>query len=161
MTRPPTPDTPGLAAKETLARKRGGPAMSEWREGAARCTSCSAWKPAEDFPANPRMRDGRSSHCRVCHAAASKRWREANRDYVDAVNAARREEYAAEHGQLERQCENCGRTFARSRRDARTCSQRCRDRLAHLRRRGQTGGTHAEKERRKVERRRQRRRGEA
>ena len=45
--------------------------------------------------------------------------------------------------------------------DARTCSQRCRDRLAHLRRRGQTGGTHAEKERRKVERRRQRRRGEA
>ena len=140
---------------------RGAAEMSEWREGAARCTSCSAWKPAEDFPANPRMRDGRSSHCRVCHAGASKRWREANRDYVDAVNAARREGFAAEHGQLERQCENCGRTFARSRRDARTCSQRCRDRLAHLRWRGQTGGTHAEKERRKVERRRQRRRGEA
>jgi predicted nucleic acid-binding Zn ribbon protein len=113
--------------------------MSEsWFQGAAWCTRCLAWKPAEDFPANPRMRDGRSSHCRVCHAAASKRWREANRDYVDAVNAARREEYAAEHGQLERQCENpeCGRTFERSRRDAKTCSEKCRDRLKYLRRRG-------------------------
>jgi hypothetical protein len=112
--------------------------MSEmWFEGGHWCTRCRQWKWESDFRPNPRMSDGFDSWCRECHVGATRAWRERNRDYVDAWNAARRVEYAAERGSLERQCENpeCGRTFARSRRDARTCSQRCRDRLAYLRRR--------------------------
>ena len=112
--------------------------MSEtWFEDTAWCTACPGWKPAGDFPANPRMRDGRSSHCRVCHAVASKRWREANPEVVETYNRERRAEYAAERGPLERVCANveCGVKFVASRRDARTCSNRCRDRMTYLRRR--------------------------
>ena len=69
---------------------------------------------------------------------SDKRWRERNRDYIDARNAARRAEYAAERGSLARQCANpaCGRTFTPSRRDAKTCMKKCRGRLAYLRRKG-------------------------
>ena len=77
-------------------------------------------------PEYPRMREGLDSWCRECHVAATREWRERNRDYVDARNSARRAEYAAERGPLERRCANpeCGRAFVPARRDARTCSSR-------------------------------------
>jgi len=73
---------------------------------------------------------------RECRAAGVKAWREANPEAVDAYNADRRRDYAEARGSLERECANpdCGRTFTPSRKDAKTCSQRCRDRLAYLRR---------------------------
>jgi len=57
-----------------------------------RCTSCREWLPFEDFPAHKRMHNGLSSHCRQCHRAATKDWRERNRD---EINRARREAYGA------------------------------------------------------------------
>jgi hypothetical protein len=111
--------------------------MSEWFDGMRWCTRCQSWKRESEFRPNPRMSDGLDSWCCECHVAATRAWRERNRDYVDARNAARRAEYAAERGSLERQCANpeCGRAFVPARRDARACSRRCRDRLAYLRRR--------------------------
>jgi len=60
-----------------------------------------------------------------------------NLEYVRAYNERRRLEYAQERGPLERVCANpeCAREFVAGRRDNMTCSQRCRDRLAYLRRR--------------------------
>ncbi len=55
-----------------------------------RCRRCEAEKPLEGFPANPRMRDGRSSWCQGCHNKATARWRAANPDYVQAYNERRR-----------------------------------------------------------------------
>jgi hypothetical protein len=79
---------------------------------------------------------GDANRCRACAALAVRTWRDANRDYVVARNADRRAEYAAERGPLERVCVNpeCGKTFVPSRRDARTCTRRCRDRLSYVRR---------------------------
>jgi hypothetical protein len=116
--------------------------MSRWFDGARWCCRCQRWLPEGDFAPNPRMRDGIDSWCRPCHVAATRAWRERNRDYIDARNAARRAEYAAKHGGLERACANpeCGRTFTPSRRDARTCSRACRGRLACLRRKGRRDG---------------------
>ena len=111
--------------------------MSKWFDGARWCPRCLGWKRESDFRPNSRMRDGLDSWCRECHVVATRAWRKRNRDYVEARNAARRAEYAAERGPLERQCANpeCGRAFMPARRGARTCSSRCRDRLAYLRRR--------------------------
>ena len=57
-----------------------------------RCTKCSEWLPFSAFPRNKRMFNGISSHCRTCHRAATKDWRDRNRD---EINRARREAYAA------------------------------------------------------------------
>jgi len=57
-----------------------------------RCTKCSEWLPFSAFPANKRMHLGVSSHCRNCHRADTKDWRERNRD---EINRARREAYGA------------------------------------------------------------------
>jgi hypothetical protein len=83
------------------------------------------------------MRDGVDSWCRECHLAATREWRERNRAHIDARNAARRAEYAAKRGSLERRCANpeCGREFVASRRDNTTCSRKCRDRMTYVRRR--------------------------
>lgn len=40
-------------------------------EGAKRCTWCGRVKPFDAFDAEPRMRDGRRSHCRVCRKPAT------------------------------------------------------------------------------------------
>ena len=102
------------------------------------CTHCQRLRPVELFVSNERMRDGLHSWCRDCTRAAVRRWREENREYVEAYNRRRREEYAAGHEPLERVCANpeCGRTFTPTRRDAGTCSKACRGRLAYLRRKG-------------------------
>ena len=61
-------------------------------------------------------------------------WREANPEAVAEYNRRRREERAAELAPLERVCVVCGRTFTPARRDARSCSRKCRARLAQVRR---------------------------
>ena len=43
---------------------------------------CGATKEAAEFRANRRMRDGLSSWCAECHNAASRRWRDRQRDAV-------------------------------------------------------------------------------
>jgi hypothetical protein len=133
-----SPDVPRRernARDETSTKNYGAGVMSErsW------CTRCQALKPVTEFRANPRMRDGLDSWCRACHVEATSAWRERNRVYIDARNAARRAEYAAERGPLERRCANpeCGQTFVPARRDAKTCSKKCRGRLAYLRRKGE------------------------
>ena len=101
------------------------------------CTRCRKWLPLAHFRPNDRMRDGLHSYCRRCAADLVRDWRRRNPEVVERYNRERREAYADARGPLERQCFNpdCGRTFVPTRKDARTCSQTCRDRIAWLRRR--------------------------
>jgi hypothetical protein len=57
---------------------------------AKRCRCCGETKDAAEFARNARLRDGLHSWCRVCMAAAMKRWRGRNRDKVEAYNRSRR-----------------------------------------------------------------------
>jgi hypothetical protein len=54
------------------------------------CRHCGEVKDGAEFAPNPRMRDGLHSWCRVCMAAAMKRWRERNVAKVEAYNRSRR-----------------------------------------------------------------------
>jgi predicted nucleic acid-binding Zn ribbon protein len=111
---------------------------ARWRDDPHKhCSHCGKWLPFAAFPRNPRLKSGKSSWCQECHLAGTREWREANPDYFVAYNADRRAKYAAERGSLKRECANpeCGREFVARRRDHRTCSQKCRDRLSYLRRR--------------------------
>jgi hypothetical protein len=57
------------------------------------CRHCGKQKSAEEFRPSSHHADGLGSWCASCHADRARRWREENRDKVDARNAARREEY--------------------------------------------------------------------
>jgi hypothetical protein len=87
------------------------------------------------------MRSGLHPWCRECVRSYNLAWRVANAGSVEEYNRLRREEYAAERGPLERVCANpeCGRVFAKSRRDAKTCSRVCRSRLSQLQRTERNG----------------------
>ena len=100
------------------------------------CSRCRRWLGVGLFRPNPVMLSGLPRGVAVVSGYA-RDWREANPNAVEAYNRERREKYAAERGPHERLCvnEECGRTFTGSRRDARTCSDKCRSRLAYLRRR--------------------------
>ena len=54
------------------------------------CRKCGQSKDAAEFPPNRRMRDGMHSWCRACMAGASRRWRDANPERVEAYNLGRR-----------------------------------------------------------------------
>jgi predicted nucleic acid-binding Zn ribbon protein len=96
--------------------------VNPWAPTEKRCSSCSRILPLEEFPLNRRMHLGRSSHCRECARAATRDWRERNRE---AVNAERRTAYRAEHPLPERTCAVCGRSFTK-RPDAVVCGEECR-----------------------------------
>jgi hypothetical protein len=51
------------------------------------CKHCGQRKERGDFRLNTRNRDGLSSWCSECHNGATRRWRKANRE---RINAARR-----------------------------------------------------------------------
>ena len=106
-------------------------------EGKKWCSRGRHFCDVGEFRPNEAMPSGLHFWCQACVSSYGREWRDANPEAVKQYQAAQRAEYAAERGPLERQCANpeCGRTFARSRRDAKTCSRRCRDRLAYLRRR--------------------------
>jgi hypothetical protein len=89
---------------------------------AKRCTGCSAWLALEEFPVNRRMHLGRGSRCRECARAATRDWRERNRE---RVNAERREAYRQAHPLRERACVVCGELFV-GRSDALVCGEECR-----------------------------------
>lgn len=92
--------------------------------------------PVDEFRLDRNFRSGFHPWCRSCVSSYNREWREANYGSVEAYNQQRREEYAREHGPLERMCANpeCGAMFTPSRRDARTCSRVCRSRVAQRRR---------------------------
>jgi hypothetical protein len=61
------------------------------RKTAKTCRKCGEEKPVEEFRRNPRISDGLSSWCSVCHVAATRDWRRRNKELN---NKRRRERYA-------------------------------------------------------------------
>jgi hypothetical protein len=92
-----------------------------------RCSRCRRWLPAEAFRversrSKELWRQWRlSSWCVECMRGATRRWREANRE---RINAERRAEYAATRGPLPR-CSECDVVLASHSRVV--CSRRCKD----------------------------------
>jgi hypothetical protein len=78
--------------------------------------------------AQSRMHLGRHSWCRECARAATRDWRERNRE---RENAERRAAYREANPLPERPCVVCGRPFAK-RPDALVCSPNCRWRRKRL-----------------------------
>jgi hypothetical protein len=120
-----------------------------------RCPRCYRWLPVEAFRVQP-CRSKRepwrrwklSSYCRECMADATRRWREANRE---RINARRRAEYAVARGPLPH-CSECDAELESHAKVV--CSRRCKGkRYARLH-----PDKVREKERRKAARRRERRR---
>jgi hypothetical protein len=60
------------------------------------CRHCGERKDEVEFPVHREKHDGLSSWCRVCHAEACAKWRAKHPEKIDAYNARRRVEYAAE-----------------------------------------------------------------
>jgi hypothetical protein len=123
-----------------------------------RCSSCHRWLSAEAFrvePVRSELNPWRhwrlSSWCRQCHQESTRRWREANRE---RINARRRTEYAASRGPLPR-CSECGAELESHAKVV--CSRRCKD----ARYRRLHPEEYREKQRRKDARRRARRRAES
>jgi hypothetical protein len=79
-------------------------------------------------PPNPRSRDGSSSWCRRCHAAAVQRWRERNPAKAVSNNLARRVKHDP------RPCTECGDLFTPGRSNAEMCSDPCRRRRSRRQR---------------------------
>ena len=80
-----------LTPCQTLARQTAKH-FRERRPLAKACRKCGETKEAPEFRANPRMRDGLSSWCAECHNAASRRWRDRQRELVaEALEARRRD----------------------------------------------------------------------
>lgn len=71
--------------------------QERWRGGelTLRCARCDRYLPPGGFIPNGRMRHGVSSWCRDCASTATRQWRA---DNLDAINAARRDAYAAAKG---------------------------------------------------------------
>src|SRR5262249_38356123 len=99
-----SPLTRGHTRLETHQERKSQP--REWRNTREKpgrksaqmgktCTRCGETKPAGEFPANRRMRDCLSSHCRSCHADSCARWRANHPEKIEARNTARREAYNA------------------------------------------------------------------
>ena len=94
---------------------RGNRAERKW------CCGCLEWHPLDAFrPSETFNRQGGAGgYCREYRSAASRRWRERNSAAVEQYNAARRV------GPRERDCVDCGATFAAGERGP--ASDRCSD----------------------------------
>jgi hypothetical protein len=113
--------------------------MPDFADGSVRwCSRCGGWLPVDSFRPNAQMLSGLHPWCRDCVSSYGREWRAANPEAVARYQAQQRAEYAAVRGPLEREClgPDCGRAFKPARRDAKTCSQQCRDRLRYLRQKG-------------------------
>lgn len=88
------------------------------------CRRCGQSKPAADFRANDRMRDGLNSWCKACQVERTREWR---RDHRDEYNAVRR------RGPVELTCVECGEVFPSARADTLTCGYTCRRRRKYRR----------------------------
>jgi hypothetical protein len=89
------------------------------------CTHCRNWFPLQDFCLNPRKRSGLQSWCKRCQVEATRRWREENRD---KYNERRR------LGERQRDCVDCGDTFAYKHASAIRCPACRRQRKVEQRR---------------------------
>src|SRR5207248_903653 len=67
-----------------------------------RCSHCKRWLPFDAFGRNPRTKLGLSSWCRECAREATRRWRAANSERINA---------AIRLGERERDCVDCGQSF--------------------------------------------------
>ena len=56
-----------------------------------RCTKCGDLKLLGEFRKHRSRGDGLDSQCKACHAARNKRWRKANREWIEAYNKRWRE----------------------------------------------------------------------
>lgn len=89
-----------------------------------RCTLCSEEKPLEDFYANRKMRDGRSSWCKACTSARNSAHAKKHRDRYSAYSRRsrkkRNEENPGAESEYRRQWEreNRGKTRAKASRYA-------------------------------------------
>ena len=83
-----------------------------------RCRHYREVLPFSAFRPNLKLSSGWSSWCRVCSSAATRAWREQNRE---RVNAARRKP------PVKLRCVECGGEFG-GRKDRLLCSRRCKDR---------------------------------
>jgi hypothetical protein len=72
------------------------------------CTHCRRLLPAAAFRPNPSLRLGFTSWCRECQVAATRRWRAANRD---RINALRRTGLRAPDHDRQKPCRRCGHLF--------------------------------------------------
>lgn len=92
---------PGVSDRETVCVTSTPPLVSgrNIRDLAPpkACRHCGETKPAPAFPLNPRMRDGLGSWCKPCHLVRTQQWR---REHRERINASRRAQYAAEHGEV-------------------------------------------------------------
>ena len=79
------------------------------------CARCRRLLPAALFRRNVQMKTLLHSWCRGCVAERNRLWREANPDYVQATNDARRE------GPFAKSCADCGCSFLAVRRDSTRC----------------------------------------
>jgi predicted nucleic acid-binding Zn ribbon protein len=95
-----------------------------WLPTVKHCSCCGAWLPLESFPANRRMHLGVSSRSKECHRAATKDWRDRNRE---RVNEERRCAYREAHPVEVRPCVVCGEPMSRAP-NVLVCSERCRAR---------------------------------
>ena len=94
------------------------------------CMSCERQLPAQAFRKNEKLSDGLDSWCNECRSEYNRQWKIDNADHVAeqaaAYNESRRAARAAER--LPRACSECGKEFLPKRKDALTCSVRCRAR---------------------------------
>ena len=77
-----------------------------------RCTVCGEEKPLSAFYRNRASRDGRQSHCRVCHRERCRAWHATHRERSREINA----QYRAGHREQER--ERARRWYARKKQEA-------------------------------------------
>lgn len=76
--------------------------------------------PAHAFRVNPKMAGGLHSWCKPCCVEATQRWRADHPAEVADANAARR------RPKMTKSCAECGCEFVAARKDALTCSRKCR-----------------------------------
>jgi hypothetical protein len=121
--------SPGRFGEQTFFRpvcERSGPrhplevVRDHLDQDPKRCSRCGETSPLDRFPANSKSRDGLSSWCRRCHAAAVQRWRDENPGKAASYKLARRVQHEP------RPCIQCGEPFVPRRSDAQICSDLCR-----------------------------------
>jgi hypothetical protein len=93
----------------SIAKHDARPWAKAIRDGKI-CSKCKCTKPAGEFVANARARDRLSSWCRLCQVEATRSWRTEN---ASEINAKRRAAYREAHPA--RQCSECGAPIASSR----------------------------------------------
>jgi hypothetical protein len=110
----------GFETSPASVRHLSGRETAHVKVAVKRCARCRQTLPAEAFRPNPKMRTGLSSCCQSRSAARTRRWREANPEYVAAYAAARRTPPAR------LVCSECGREYE-GRRGRLVCSRKCKD----------------------------------